>query len=104
MAIQYPDKAEFEGVLKNGGKVKFIIDENDIDSTGNFKNAAIIKPYLKTGFEIPPSPIIEDPVVAANISVYGDDWTLIIAQSYMNGAKIIYKQLNDGTFEATIKK
>ena len=40
---------------------KVEIEGADIDSTGGFEESPLIKPYLHSGFELKPSPILEEP-------------------------------------------
>lgn len=86
----------------SGGEHVVILDKEDISAGGAFENCGLIRPYLTSGFEIPPTPIISEPEMAAGISVYGDDWTKVIAKTYTRGGKIIYKQRSDGRYEAKI--
>jgi hypothetical protein len=78
-------------------------DAKDIDSTGGFENAALIKPYLESGFELKPSPIIEAPENAAALFLYGGSWTRVITHTYPRGGSIVYRKLPSGRYEAKVR-
>jgi hypothetical protein len=102
MAIQGVTEDQYTQFLKNGGKLIFQIDAGDIDPTGGFARSPIIAPNLSTGFELVPSPIIEDPNHRGQLLFFGGSWERVIAYTYLHGGKIIYKKLPDGRFEAAV--
>lgn len=80
----------------------FEIDAADIDSTGGFESSTLIKPFLYSGFELKPSPIIEEPQERALLILYGGSWTRVIIHTYLNSGSIIYKKLPNGRYEAKV--
>ncbi|PCJ47368.1 MAG: hypothetical protein COA74_11650 [Gammaproteobacteria bacterium] len=102
MTITYSDskKVEFEKFKKEGGNITFEIDATDISQNKKFEEFPSIKPKLKTGFEIPPTSMIEAPELQALISVYGSPWDYILARVYLSQGKVIYKQIQNGKYEA----
>lgn len=102
MAITCSDskKEEFERFKKEGGDIIFEIDAEDISSGREFESFPSIKPNLKTGFELPPTSMIEDPELQVLISVYGSAWGCIFARVYLSKGKVIYRQLDNGKYEA----
>ena len=102
MTITYSDdkKAEWAYFKKNGGNISFEIDASDITTTKDFERNLSIQPSLKTGFELPPTSLIESPELQALIQVHGSAWDYIRCLIYLNSGKIIYKQLENGKYEA----
>lgn len=102
MAITYSDdkKAEWERFKKEGGEISFEIDASDITSTMDFERNPLIQPKLRTGFELPPTSLIESPELQALIQVHGSDWDYILCRIYLAGGKVIYKQLENRKYEA----
>ena len=102
MTIAYSDdkKAEWEHFKKNGGKISFEIDASDIKATKDFEKNPSIQSRLKTGFELPPTSLIESPELQALIRVHGSEWDYILCRIYLAGGKVIYKQLENGKYEA----
>lgn len=102
MAITYSKskKEEFERFKNEGGDIVFEIDGEDISSSREFESFPSIKPNLKSGFELPPTSMIEAPELQALISVYGSAWDYILARVYLSKGKVIYRQLNNGKYEA----
>lgn len=102
MAITYSDdkKAEWEHFKKNGGQISFEIDASDITTTKDFETSPSIQPKLKTGFELPPTSLIESPELQALIQVHGSEWDYILCRIYLAGGKVIYQQQNNGKYEA----
>ncbi len=102
MAITGVTEEAYKRFLSNGGSLIFEIEGTDIDSTGGFEKSPLIKPYLHSGFELKPSPILEEPENTAVLFLYGDSWTRVIAYTYKNGGSIIYKKLENGRYEAKV--
>jgi len=102
MAITGITRDEYRQFVEKGGTVSVEIDAEDISKNRSFEQSPLIKPYLMTGFELRPSTVIHDPKVAAEIYLYGDDWTKVITTVYRNGGSIIYKKLPNGRFQATM--
>ncbi|MDN0008057.1 hypothetical protein QVM88_17370 [Providencia stuartii] len=93
--------------FKNGGVLEYEVEANEIDeSNPDFYKLPTIQPKLSTGFELPPSEIINYPKEAAQIVVYGDDWTRFITRVYAAGGRIIYKQISPDIYhaECTLKR
>ena len=102
MAITGVTEEEYKNYLSHGGTLVFEIEATDIDSTGGFENSPLIKPHLNTGFELKPSPVLDEPENSAALFLYGGSWTRIVTHTYKNGGSIIYKKLPNGRYEATV--
>ncbi|WP_372828556.1 hypothetical protein [Polaromonas sp.] len=102
MTIKYSDdkQTEWEQFKKKGGKISFEIDASDITTTKDFEKNPSIQPRLKTGFELPPTSLIESPALQALIQVHGSEWDYILCRIYLAGGKVIYKQQGNGKYEA----
>ena len=103
MAIVGPTEESYRELLAHGGELTFEIDANDIDSSGVFEKSPLIAPYLNSGFELKPSPIIAEPENLSPLYLYGGSWTRVMAQVYTNGGKITYKKIGDIRYSATVK-
>ncbi|ENN83692.1 MULTISPECIES: hypothetical protein [Rhizobium] len=91
-------------VIDNGGVYTITIDASDIPVDARTETFPGVAPNLETGFELPPSSIIHDPVVANEILTKIDTWGQIQVLVYKRGGKIFYKKLPDGRYEATIER
>lgn len=76
MTITYSDakKQEYENFKKNGGSIILEIDPEDISSTRDFETYQSIQPKLTTGFELPPTNLIDSRELQAGIQVHGSQW------------------------------
>ena len=101
MAVTGVSETEYTWFLSHGGSLVFQIDSADIDSTGGFESSPLIQPFLATGFELKPSPIIEQMQDQAKLLLFGGTWTRVITYTYVHGGSIIYKKLPNGRYEAT---
>lgn len=102
MAITGVTEQEYLDFLSNGGNLIFEIDANDIDASGSFDKSPFMAPYLRTGFEVKPSPIIDDPAVGEQALIHGDPWTRIVTFTYRRDGTIVYKKLPSGRYEARV--
>ena len=103
MAIQGVTPEACEQLFSNaGGEIIATLDRSDISSDGSFEESSLIGPYLYSGFEIKPNPPISEPSIIANLCVYGDNWTQLIARTYLRGGKIVYRRVDDRQYEAKI--
>ena len=100
MAIIDSTTQEFQSFIKNGGSLTFTVDARDI-SVSDFEELDSIKPILCSGFEIPPSLVIHDPLEKTVIHKYGDEWTNIVEEIYSRDGRIVYKKQPSGQFLAT---
>jgi len=102
MTITYSDgkKQEWENFKKNGGSITFEIDPEDISSTKDFETNPSIQPRITTGFELPPTSLIDMPELQALIQVYGSRWDYIVCMVYLSGGKVVYKKKPNGKYEA----
>ena len=103
MTITYSDakKQEWENFKKNGGSITFEIDPEDISSTKDFETYSSIQPKLTSGFELPPTSLINTPELQALIQVHGSQWDYILCRVYLSGGNVIYKKNPSGKYEAT---
>lgn len=102
MAITYSSskKQEWENFKKNGGSITFEIDSEDISSNTDFEKYQTIQPNLTTGFELPPTSLIDSPELQALIQIHGSQWDYILCRVYLSGGNVIYKKISNGKFEA----
>lgn len=102
MAITYSDaKAiEWKAFKRNGGTIRFEIDAEDVARNRDFEKLPSLEPKLKTGFELPPTSLIDSPELKAAIRVYGSEWDSILCRIYLAGGRVIYKQQQNGKYEA----
>ena len=103
MTITYSDakKQEWENFKKNGGSITFEIDPEDITSTRDFETNPSIQPKLTTGFELPPTTLINTPELQALIQVHGSQWDYILCRVYLSGGNVVYKKKQNDKYEAT---
>lgn len=103
MAITYTAQkhAEWNAFKANGGSITFEIDGTDISHDAAFENLPSLKSRLKSGFEIPPTSLIETAELQALILVHGTQWDDILRRIYLAGGKVVYRQLGNGKYEAT---
>jgi hypothetical protein len=103
MSITYSDakKQEWEKFKKDGGSIIFEIDPEDISSNRGFEKEPSLQSKLTTGFELPPTSLVDSPELQALIQVHGSEWDYILCRIYLSGGKVIYKQLSNGKYEAT---
>ena len=103
MAITLSDdkQQEWEKFKTNGGSIIFEIDSNDISSGSDFEEYPSIQPRLTTGFELPPTSLINTPMLQALIQLHGSTWDYILCRVYLAGGKIIYRKKSNNKYEAT---
>jgi len=92
---------EWDNFKKNGGSITFTVDSGDICSNREFETSPSIKPNLRTGFELPPTSIINSPELQAQVQMHGSEWENILCHIYLAGGNVIYKQISTGKYEAT---
>ncbi len=97
MAITGVTREEFENFFKDGGKLTFTIDAEDISPDKSFEKFELIEPFLKTGFEINP---ISNIAESAKVAVFDDGWFGIWSNVYLSNGNVIFKQLDNGKYEA----
>ncbi|URL57016.1 hypothetical protein IM816_10100 [Luteibacter flocculans] len=102
MAITGVTEDQYKLFVSSGGSLTFYLDAKDIDSGGGFESSPLISPYLSSGFELVPTPIIHNPSERGTLLLYGGSWERVIAHTYLNKGKIIYKKLPDGRYEAKV--
>lgn len=103
MAITGVTEEEYKSYVAHGGTLRFEVEAFDIDPSGAFEKSPLIQPYLNSGFELKPSPVIEMPVNSAALFLYGGSWDRVIAHTYKNGGKIVYSKLPSGRYEAKVE-
>lgn len=103
MAITGVTETEYRHYVDHGGALRFEINASDLDPSGAFEKSPLIQPYLTSGFELKPSPIIEMPANSAALFLYGGSWDRVIAHTYKNGGKIVYAKLPSGCYEAKVE-
>lgn len=92
--------ADYRKFLNEGGQITFEIDAEDIERDKKFENIPQIKSLLSTGFELPPTSIIDDSRAVVQIWTYGEPWTIVLTDVYRKRGKIIYKRLISGKYQA----
>jgi hypothetical protein len=102
MAITYsPQKdQEYASFKENGGTIVFEIDAEDISTSKDFENFGSIKPKLNTGFELPPTSLIESPELQALIATSGSVWDFIFTRVYLAGGNVVYKKQSNEKYQA----
>jgi hypothetical protein len=102
MAITYTEEKnrEWELFKTNGGTITFEIDPGDICFNQDFEASPLIQPSLETGFELPPTSLIETPQFVALISLNPNVWDSILCRIYLHGGKVIYRKKENGKYEA----
>lgn len=100
MAITGINREQWSSFIQEGGELIAEIDPEDISEDRSFEQAPSIAKNLKTGFEIPPSPIVHDPEIGDMIEFLGEPWAHILAAVYRRGGSIIYRQLPNSRYEA----
>ena len=103
MPITGVTEEEYRHYVCHGGNLCFEIEASDIDPSGEFEELRLTKPYLNSGFELKPSPIVEVPANSAALFLYGGSWDRVIAHTYKNGGKIVYTKLPNGRYEAKVE-
>ncbi|MEX1839987.1 hypothetical protein KMW40_06095 [Enterobacter cloacae] len=90
-----------EDYKTNGGVLDFELDTLEVGgSSAEFETFNSLKNYLDKGFQLPPTVIIHDKAVLAEILAYGDFWTRIHAYTYAKGGTVIYKRQPSGIYHA----
>lgn len=100
MAITGVTEEDYRHFVKHGGKLRFEMEAKDLDPSSSFEKSPLLAPYLEYGFELKPSPVIEMPQNSAALFLYGGSWDRVIAHTYLNGGRIVYKKLASGRYEA----
>jgi hypothetical protein len=106
MTMKYADE-ELEvirGVIEHGGIYTIEIDASEIPMTEVEEAWDGIAPVLTSGFEMPPSTVIQDPVAANEILTKVDTWGQIVVLVYRSGGRIIYRKLHSGRYEASVSR
>jgi len=89
------------GYYANGGILEFELDALEVGGTSTeFEAFNSLKNYLDRGFQLPPTIIIYDESILAQILAYGDFWTRIHAYTYAKGGTVIYKRQPSGLYHA----
>jgi hypothetical protein len=102
MAVTGVSEHEYRNFLENGGDLTFEIDAKDIDASGDFEKSPLIEPFLITGFQLQPTPLVNDPKERATLFFYGGSWTKVVVHTYANKGSIIYRKLSSGRYEAKV--
>ncbi|MEN4658739.1 hypothetical protein E1N66_12295 [Pantoea allii] len=85
----------------NGGILEYEVDALEIGgSSTEFESYESLKDHLDSGFEIPPSFIIHEPSVLAQILALADFWTRIHAYTYAKGGRVVYTRQPSGLYHA----
>ncbi len=89
-------------VIDNGGTHIMTIDADDMRMSDDVVHA--LGDTIKTGFEMRPTSVIYDDASATEILAKAEGFTAVPVRVYRAGGKVIYKQLDDGSFETTITR
>lgn len=89
-------------VINNGGTYVMTIDADDMAMSDDVVEA--LGDTIKSGFEMRPTTLIYDDASAIEILSLADGFTVVPVRVYRAGGNVIYKQLDDGRFETTIKR
>jgi len=102
LAITGVSQEQYAHYLSNGGTLVFQLEANDIEPGSGFEKSALISPFLDTGFELKPPPLIESPSDAAQLLLRGESWLRVVVFTYRRGGSIVYKRVAAGRYEATV--
>lgn len=101
MAILLTNGLAVKDYYNNGGVLEFELDAQEIGGTSTeFETFDSLKNYLDRGFQLPPTVIIHDKSVLAQILAHSDFWTKIHAYTYARGGTVIYKRQPSGIYRA----
>ncbi len=100
MAITGINQEQWSSFIQEGGELIAEIDPEDISNDRSFEQVPSIAKKLKTGFEIPPSPIVYNTEIGDMIELLGEPWVHISAAVYRRGGSISYRLLPNGRYEA----
>lgn len=102
MAISGVSHEQYTQYLSAGGTLTFQLDANDIEPGAGFEKSPLISPFLDTGFELKPTPIIESPPDAAQLLLHGESWVRVVVFTYRRGGSIVYRRISPGRYEAVV--
>ncbi|KGA30260.1 hypothetical protein [Pectobacterium odoriferum] len=101
MATLLTKELTVQDYYENGGILDFELDALEVGGNStDFENFDSLKNYLDRGFQIPPTVIIHDQSILAQILAYGDFWTRIHAYTYAQGGTVIYHRQPSGLYHA----
>ena len=90
-----------QNYISNGGVLEYELDALEVGGTStDFENFNSLKNYLDKGFQLPPTIIIHDKSVIAQILAHADFWTKIHAYTYAKGGTVIYTRQPSGLYHA----
>lgn len=100
MAVVKPSQEEFDLFMKNGGDIVLEIDPTDISQTREFEKFPSLVDKLDSGFELPPTTLIQAKELLAQIHLYGSEWDKIFATVYICGGKVFFKRVSEDKYQA----
>ncbi|MEQ4654735.1 hypothetical protein AB7092_18240 [Providencia rettgeri] len=93
-----------ESVYKiDGGILEYELTPLEVGGTStDFENFLTLKLALSQGleFQLPPTLIIQDPTILAQILAGCDPWTYIHVYTYALGGSVKYRRLPNGNYHA----
>jgi len=102
VAISGVSENQYREYLSGGGTLTFQLDADDIEPGAGFEQSPLLAPFLDTGFELKPSPVIESPPDAVQLLLHGDSWVRVLVHTYRRGGSIVYRRISPGRYSATV--
>ena len=87
----------------SGGILEYELTPLEVGgSSADFENFSNLKLAISRGleFQIPPTSIIHDPNILAQILMGCDRWTCIHVCTYAHGGTVKYRKLSNGNYSA----
>ncbi|MEL5349519.1 hypothetical protein PTR25_07005 [Serratia nevei] len=85
----------------DGGVLEYELSALEVGGGSTaFENFINIKPYIRVGFELPPTTVVDSLPELTQILALADDWTRLIAFTYAQGGKVMYRQVAPNVYRA----
>lgn len=97
MAIKNFDTDVYEKFRIDGGEFSCNLDLSDLSHTDDIENWEFIKPNLQSGFELPPTSVLNGAQIY-EIRRYADAWANVVLTVYNAGGRITYRKLPSGEY------
>ena len=103
MPLSPTDREAYQKFLTTGGELHLTVSKDDIAKNREFEKSPGFAWKLRNGFELPPSLIVYETEIAAQILVDGDDWARIPVTIYNLGGRIIYRELSPDLYAVKLE-
>lgn len=98
--VQQEDYLKF---LATGGELRLTVNKSDIAKDRDFEKTPDIASKLRTGFELPPTPMAFIPAAIGQIIAYEDEWARVSVLIYNAGGRIIFREVSPEQYEAKLE-